>query len=309
MYSLPYNTRDAKGDPFCPPVWRWRYAAQIVERNERINRRRDDPDCITAVQYQRAIARCKTAAGIENAKRRSPDLSAAHELFLRADPFTWEIECRVLAAQSPDDIARQCGTSLETIRWFESLFFDVRPYLRATDWIVSRVIGSGVWYGFRDDDLAAIWRYFAYYGGLPSFEVLLDTFQRCWRPGRPAVISVYLHDDSDLPLTIQACIAAQVLPRFGPAADLLVDAVQRTCGRMALTAEDMRRDRVLRAVVRLGRDYLAGRVRRPRRVRTAPCKKQQGRRSSRGCENSTTARSMIASAIGRLDALATAVGV
>lgn len=309
MYLLPRTEREAKSDPFCPVDWRWRYAGQIVERGKRINRRRDDADCIAAVQYLRAMSRCTTAAGIARAKSRWADLAAAHELFLQCDPSTWEIGSRVLAGQSRDDIAQQCGVSVGALRWYESLFFDVRPYLRATDWIASRVIGSGMWYGFRDDDLAALWRYFAYHAGLPVFEGLLDAFHTCWRPDRPPLISLYLHDSADLPLNVQACIAAQVLPRFGPTADLLVDAAQRACGRTVQTAEDMRRDRVLRAVVRCGRDYLAGRV--GPRPKTMPKrhKKQQGRRSSRGCENSNTARSMIASAIGRLDALATAVGV
>src|SRR5205823_11719364 len=64
---------------------------------------------------------------------------------------------------------------------YHDYFFEVRPRLRARDWIVARVIGAGLWLGFERDDLGGVWKAFGYFGG----PTILDAVLAVSRPGGP----------------------------------------------------------------------------------------------------------------------------
>jgi hypothetical protein len=124
--------------------------------------------------------------------RRSPDtvLSAALALSREEPPHRrWELEARLLTQEPVDAVARRCGLAPGVAHAYAALLFDVRPHLDACDWVALRVIGPGLWRGFKEEELGQVWKLFAYRGGAVALDLVLAITQGrplpTWARGRP----------------------------------------------------------------------------------------------------------------------------
>jgi hypothetical protein len=77
----------------------------------------------------------------------------------------WEIEARLLAGQSDDEIAGRLGVEAEVVLAYEKIYFDVRDKLESTDWIRFNAIGPGLYQGFDPGDLELVWKVYAFHLG------------------------------------------------------------------------------------------------------------------------------------------------
>jgi hypothetical protein len=151
--------------PFRPPDWRWQAARGDVEEGRDFGA--EDPTLNTLIEFQHELKRARTATAKRRVAHDWPDLSAAHRL-RSADAPRWEVEARILAGQDDATIAARCCLSPEAVRFYHDAFYDVRPKLRARDWITIRAIdpeGQG--------GLPAVLRKLAYHGGPFVVEVVL----------------------------------------------------------------------------------------------------------------------------------------
>jgi len=106
----------------------------------------------------------------------TPDLvavAAARELYEKGPYWTQvEVESRLLAAESFEEIAKKTGLTAATVEAFEALFFAVRHRLGASGVITSQVIG--IHSERANHDVGIQLRLMAYVSGPIVFDVMLD---------------------------------------------------------------------------------------------------------------------------------------
>ena len=165
--------RMRRHDPDRTPDQRWKEALRIVAEHRRVSARRDGPELIRAVDYQRAMARCRTERGRDGVRRRFPDLHEAALMVQAGGPALDEIKARILAGQSDAEIAARCRVSAGAVQSLESLFFETRASVKAHDWIISKVIGPAYNRANPGPNQSAIWLSAGYHAGPLYLEAVL----------------------------------------------------------------------------------------------------------------------------------------
>ena len=162
MLFYPYTLQ--RHNPLRPVNWRARRLAQILAGDGNFNRRRDDMPTVEAACHARFWPLCTCADEVRMVDRRWPGFFGAR--FLRkGDPWRrLELEARLLAGQSDEDIARLVATTAAAVQRYAQLFFDVRGRLRARDYIIHRAIRRGLGPDVPAG-LASFVRGVAYFGG------------------------------------------------------------------------------------------------------------------------------------------------
>jgi hypothetical protein len=87
-----------------------------------------------------------------------------------------ELEAWILTGESAAFIATRCELHEDVIVAYENAFFDVRPRLNATGYILNAAIGPSYFQGFSLNDLGAIWRFCAYMRGCHELAAILTVF-------------------------------------------------------------------------------------------------------------------------------------
>jgi hypothetical protein len=126
------------------PAWRWQRARAIVEQHLTCTARTDDALTRRAVDYRRACELPLSGSPTQGGVPADAVLHAAHRLYEAGGLVRFIVQARLLARQSPCDVARL--TSLETavIETFEAIFFEVRDHLDARDWVANQVLWPGL---------------------------------------------------------------------------------------------------------------------------------------------------------------------
>lgn len=213
MARMPCYAKRELFNHFRAADWRWRRAQRIVAERLHASRRTDDPQTLAAARYCQVLH-----GGRGHGSLRMAAMTAAHRLADSDSPSKWEIQARILAGQQDDYIAAKCQVPADVVYWFEAMFFDVRQHLTASDWVVARVIGSGLWVGFSSEEMGRIWMAFGYFAGADVLDaVLADALGRPL-PGR--IVAVCSGDpvlyEARLRRSVRLAIAAMMLPLDTP---------------------------------------------------------------------------------------------
>jgi hypothetical protein len=135
-------------DPFRPPNWRWERLRQLVQQITSPGRcsSRDD-------HWIRAARRFLVAwpKADEDTREKmfwdNPGLGYAYMMFEKrnaGEPLevlpVYFMEARLLAGQTPEEIAREGSMHPDAVRWYTALFFDVVEHLHERDWITANVL-------------------------------------------------------------------------------------------------------------------------------------------------------------------------
>jgi len=146
-----------------------------------------------------------------------------------------EAEARILANESPGDIAQKVGCSLDAVQAFEKLFYDVRGCLSARDYIMT-LIGPRAYHGLEEQDVDAILKLFGFFGGGRIIDILLDYFKS--PPVLPAQLDTL--DSAELErlrtkLMVKAVLLVRTLPgsSFLAKLPLLIDIGKKLVGTEA----------------------------------------------------------------------------
>ena len=201
----------ANTDPFLKPDWRRQDAQRLVCGDEP-KWSSNEPAILEYAAYLRGMDAAHDDAEKATVKQRWSALAAAHRIAQQNDPKRWEIEARLLANQSDEEIAAKCNLPPEVVSQYEAMFFDVRCRLGAWVWISMTVIGDGLWDGFRDDELGRLWRALGFNGGTAIVDALTTAFHAVWLPGEPATISVFFRERCPASLELKALIASHAIP-------------------------------------------------------------------------------------------------
>lgn len=137
-----------KINPFRTPTWRFDRVLRLLEGHQTPRRctPRDDADV-------RAMRRFVLRWNNRNEEERekllweNPGLYCAYELYANFldDPMpALMVQARLLARQSHLEVGKNLGLLPDTVRWYESMFFNVLDRIDQRDWIVSRVLMPSV---------------------------------------------------------------------------------------------------------------------------------------------------------------------
>jgi len=186
---------------FRSPDWRWERVLSLVDRPGDIPGRcsRRDDDIVRKAKTFLARRKVADEMQLERMRFEDPGLFYAYEFYQRAqeDPESnMYIQARILARQTPEEVAAILGILPEAVQWYCDLFFDVIPHLDKRDWITKQVIIPALirtagavpaeadmpQHTFKDSSIARPFmdgtlKFFSYYGGPYVADILINGLQ------------------------------------------------------------------------------------------------------------------------------------
>lgn len=190
-----------KNNVFRVPNWRWERARVIREQKLRIARDQNDTWTEKAYKFQAKLSRCKEDIGRWELMERYPDIYSAYLIFSRGGgderhPLRYAIEARILAGQTPEQIAQLIGVEPEVIETYERVFFNVAEKLKNTDYIMTCVIGPSIHAGLSDRDYDLLWKLFGYLYGPAVLDSFVHSTTTRFRPETGDEVDACLADDT-----------------------------------------------------------------------------------------------------------------
>jgi hypothetical protein len=135
------------------------------------------------MQFQEALAKCRSDQDIERLANRRPALFAAYEVYYTgAESFRIELDSRILAAEEYRQIAQKLCLAPAAIKWYERVFYNVLDRLDAPSFIVRNCLGGNVHELRGEDDLGVLIRLVGYRLGTAVLDDVLYGFSRRERP-------------------------------------------------------------------------------------------------------------------------------
>jgi hypothetical protein len=89
----------------------------------------------------------------------------------------WEVEARLLAGESFEQVAAKCDSTPDVIAAYHALFFDVQGSLEASDYIVNVVIGPKAHAGLSEADTEVVLKLYGYTYGNRVLDAVLAYYR------------------------------------------------------------------------------------------------------------------------------------
>ena len=193
-------------DPFVPLNWRFQDATNLAAGKRMKWAHAEDSLVGDCAAYLQAMDSATTGRERVAVRARWPLSHAACELAEGTSLRRAEVQARLLASQTDEQIAERCWVQPELVDCFERLHFAVRRALKATDYLVMQTVGRAVHEGFKNDQVA---------------EFVPESPESC---GRPAESALARSADS------QRTRAAAAIGDQEPAVDVL-DGAENSAGQ------------------------------------------------------------------------------
>lgn len=154
------------------PSWRWARATWLQDQQQPASLPLDDAWVRRALAFltRHNVGQTKSAF-----RRTGHDPAIADALSLSREippDRRCELEARLLADQPIEVIAQKCSLPVKVVEAYEALWFNIRPFLHAKDWIAAKVIGPGLWVGFTREEEGQLWKFIGWNGGAMALDVL-----------------------------------------------------------------------------------------------------------------------------------------
>lgn len=253
------SNRMCDTDPLCPLGYRWRDAGRVTRGEPPKWSGPDDPIVAEAAAFLRTLASPDPADAKATADE-WPTIDMAYQIFREDGPLRWELEARLLAGQSDEEIADRCEVTAAVVCRYEELFYAVRNVRMTHNYLSHHVVSTGVSDGFGDKEVRRFWAWATWTGGPVLLDGLVDSLRRARRPDEPATLSVYLCEGVDVPKELQSYVAAAVIPPCDLNSPMYVDLrlPRREIARRGV--DDAKLEQLRDATIRYARDLLSGRI-------------------------------------------------
>ena len=162
------TTRMQQLNPCRRSYWRWEWALMFAYSRQPLPKRGLDRLLVIAVQMHYTLRDGQPPASWSRLGSVYEDMQAAFDIYDKDGPRCAEIEARILAGQTDDEIAELVGVMPMVVELFAGIFYDVRDRLQAPDWISASAVsraGNACWGVTLADDIWRLWRAAGYYGG------------------------------------------------------------------------------------------------------------------------------------------------
>lgn len=153
-------------DPTRRLDWRMRRAGWMVRSKREDDPRYDDAETLRAVRYLLSKRDGNTDEDFQ-------DINTARRIHKGSQRRRLEIQARLLARQTPEQIAKRVDLPAKAIVAFEALFFHVQDRLNATEWIRKQAIKGEIFTPSREAQTDVIAKSLAYFGGVQVLELIL----------------------------------------------------------------------------------------------------------------------------------------
>lgn len=206
--------------PMRRPDWRWRAATYFAEVGRSPTRPWTDAWILAASRVDQG-----GSAGPQVSWR---DRAVAASLTIRKNsdqPLIAELEARVLAGSDDAAIARRFGWRRGDVDAYVRLFYDVRSRLQTPSYIL-HFAGGACFDLAVDAPIHALWRPFAYAGGLYALEALLDIGSESSKPGTPSELAEFFAGNAKFTAIRKLALAARRLPSSAPPQVVLREALR-----------------------------------------------------------------------------------
>ena len=158
-------------DPLRPAAFRWARTQRLFLLGDRLDPRRDDELTALVLDYQQTLGGTDYPPKCPTPRFRL--LHRAHRIYADNGETRWELEARLLAGQSDQEISRCVGLPRGLIPIYHDVFGTCRDRLRASDCILFTFIGRGPMDGFAPGDMGGVWKWVGYFTGPHMLDVLI----------------------------------------------------------------------------------------------------------------------------------------
>jgi hypothetical protein len=123
---------------FMPPAWRWQRASLLIDRQQ-YPTRRDDERLVSAWRF---LKRKREANDDELARLETeyPHVFDADRVHEDENGFRWFLEAALCSTAPIEEISRDHGFDVETVRVYNMLFFDVRDHLHSLPFVRTHIL-------------------------------------------------------------------------------------------------------------------------------------------------------------------------
>jgi len=155
------DTKFTRNNPMRSPDWRWQRAWNLRDRQKLPRSEDNDQYVLDAIRYmnQEQAQRQPELCWAENLARRE------EYLFIKA-----ELEARLLAGQSDEEIAGRLAASPKTVEYYEAWFYHVRDRLDAPGYLWHRLVLPLM---EGEPSREVIWKLFAFLYGEKGLDELI----------------------------------------------------------------------------------------------------------------------------------------
>ncbi len=199
--------------PFRRMDWRWARAEQLTYRQGR-RQGWDDELVVQSWRFLDAWQRIGGELTGSGLAEQDPAILGAVRLREGSPRRRHEVEARILARQTDQEIGSRLGVPGSVIKAYEGLFYSVRHKLQASDWVMSDVIGPKAYDGLTEGDVDIIWKLWGYHGGPLVLDALIATHDAAHGGSADGL-------DPELARLCELAIAATVLSASDDAAGAL----------------------------------------------------------------------------------------
>lgn len=204
--------------PFRPVDWRWS-VAKLIRSDTRIAsllQGRHDEWTKKARKFQQAHEAARDDYDRLLLVRRWPSLLEAFNLKFEEDYsrrlLRYEVEARLLAAETEDRISERTRVSPAAVSWYEKLFFNVSDRLDSPGYISHVVIGEKLQSGLTDGDHDVLWKMFGYWGKSHVIDAVAYRSYDSTAPDNAGQTAQFFNDDAQKTAVMKTAIAMRSMP-------------------------------------------------------------------------------------------------
>lgn len=197
--KLDYDYR-RKYDLTRSPAWRYDRIQRRIADGKPLHPQRDDEYMHILRRYYQVKRKLQTQ--IDSPEDLKEELSARFTYVWNADNIfqqgsdhrnRYELEANILSRRGIKEIADRCQVDVDTVRFYEKMYFNVSDKLDARSYIAGTVLGPAFMAGLNSKSLELTAKYFAYFAGPHILDHVLDAFtSEINMPHEPSEISQWL---------------------------------------------------------------------------------------------------------------------
>jgi hypothetical protein len=192
--------------------------------------REDDDDYVRQSRlYLRGCQRFPGALGFYQRKKRWPEITAAHELYMSPHPalLRKEIEARFLSKEPIESIARKTGYTAEQLQMYERLFYNVTDRLHNRSYITQHAIGENCHVGINQRDYEVLWKHTGFNLGPAALDTVIYKSFDAAPPSRMEEVAVLASHLARQHLAVKSLFSALNVPVNSFTALPIIEAHQR----------------------------------------------------------------------------------
>lgn len=209
---------ELRHNPTRAPHWKWLRAVAIDSGGTKASRYLDGGDGFKWIRRAIRLKRHHAMAGnrpeiLYNLVRLDSDLFWAHSIWADdKQPTRWEIDARILAGETNDEIAKKVGCEPGVVEAYEAVFFNVREKIDNAAYVVNVVMADSVTKGLTERQYDLLWKMFGYRGGPHVLDAMISRFSAIDKPQKPEEVSQFFQDSAINSMRHKAAVAALTVP-------------------------------------------------------------------------------------------------